>query len=181
MNHRLAHIIFGVSFMFYSCDISLFFYFSMIILLVAAAITDARSYKIPNGIIKISIMIWIVIVTVITINDTAMGINKIKEGMAGFLSVGIVMLIAYLLVKRRLGAGDVKISAILGLYLSLDAALMIIFIAMLLSAVVYPILNKLHTDNTCAHVIKIPLAPFFLAGTLIYSIDHIVTNSIILF
>ncbi|MCR4833701.1 MAG: prepilin peptidase [Butyrivibrio sp.] len=143
---------------------------------MAAVITDIRVYRIPNVVIKISIIVWIIIMSVITFIDTSKGIILIKEGIAGFISSGIIMLIAYQLVHRRLGAGDVKLSAILGLYLSFDAALKIIFIAMILSAATYPVIRKVYndTDNdidgTCTHRTKIPLAPFFLIGTLIYSI-----------
>lgn len=83
------------------------------------------------------------------------------DGLAGFLSGGLVFLVVYLVSRKGLGGGDVKLMAVSGLYLGFERTLVTMLYGSVLAALVGCVLI---VARRIGKKDPIPLAPFLLVG-----------------
>jgi len=77
--------------------------------------------------------------------------------------IGAILMVIYFLSKKALGLGDIKLIALMGLYITLSEVFAVAFIAFILSGVLSGLLllfGKVKKDSS------IPFAPFLLVSSI---------------
>lgn len=125
---------------------------------------DARERIIPNGLIGVGLIFWLVLMLLdIFVGGTPWLKLLVFSGIGG-IACGGVLLIISLIVKSALGMGDVKMFFVLGLlYGIMDVYGILLFsmIAMGIVSIILLIFKKVTTKST------IPMAPFVIFGFLL--------------
>ena len=127
----------------------------LIIGLCVIAWKDAMLKQIPNHMLLILVLVR----SVLLFDDMTTAIASF----VGFLIGGGVMLFGYLLSKGTMGAGDVKLMAVVGSYAGSDMILQVILWSTLAAAAYSLGLLSKNKTETCK---EIPFAPFVLLGTI---------------
>ncbi len=148
--------------------------FRIMILLYALffiAVIDHKTMTIPNKILLA--MLCAVIVTFIA--EAFMGnvYNSVINSLLGSAVCFVIFFIGKLISKNGMGMGDIKLAAVIGLYLGIDRALGAILWSLIAAAAVGVILM---VSKKAKAKSKISMGPFFFAGTLISHVIYIVSN-----
>lgn len=134
---------------------------------VLLAVTDYKVKKIPNAVtlllllLRCFFMAWGIIVHHDSIKTT------ILYSLVGMLFGGGFILICMIISKGGIGAGDLKIFAVIGLYFGLPGLIQIMVYSLLLSAlwaIGLLLTKKAKMKST------LPMAPFILTGLTVYYI-----------
>lgn len=130
--------------------------------LAVFTVTDYKNQFIPNKLIILLFMACVVVVGVSCLIDIENGIYLAGQCIFGGVISGIVFFACYLLSKRRLGAGDVKLAVIMGFYLGGQRALN----AFLYGTIVCCIYSLIQVARKkLGWKDGVPLAPFLTLGT----------------
>lgn len=132
--------------------------------LTLLAYIDLKRHIVPNKILMIMLVIWVMISGVNIILSPAEGIEQTFRALSGAFIGGLIFLLCYLLSRRQLGGGDVKLAFIMGLYLTGERIMGAIFYGVLLSCI-YSIVQLCRKKVGMKD--GIPLVPFLYIGTLI--------------
>lgn len=130
--------------------------------LAVLTVTDHKNQLIPNKLIVLLLIICVVVVGVDCLIDIENGIYLAGQCILGGMISGIVFFVCYLLSKRQLGAGDVKLAVIMGLYLGGQRALNAFLygtIVCCLYSLIQVARKKLSWKD------GVPLVPFLAFGT----------------
>ena len=125
-------------------------------------VIDCKRHKIPNNFLKILLFIWLIVMIVDIILNGRKGFGVLFLSLAGALLGGFLFLLCYIISKRRLGAGDVKLVFILGLFLTGQKIIEVIFYSMLvcfLFCFIQVYGRKIGRKK------EFPMTPFFYLGT----------------
>ena len=152
--------------MYYRYGKTLYFLHALIFIsvLIPIAVIDAQHYIIPNVISLIGLILGLGIVGAIAYFDN--NLDYLRLRLIGFVAGGLMLwLVAYIgsaiLRKKAMGGGDVKLMAIIGLFLGAWPALpMVIGFSALSGAIIGTILISTGKKNRQS---PIPYGPF-LAG-----------------
>jgi len=128
--------------------------------LFSLAWTDYKFKLIPNKIL----VILMVIKTLFFIMDWPWILADQIAATTGFLVGGGIFLLCYLITGGKIGAGDVKLFAVLGYWTGQDRILVIIGYSMLVLAVFLVVMlaaGKIHLKT------EMPIAPFVFVGTIL--------------
>lgn len=128
------------------------------------AIKDMRNKNIPNSMILALLVCWLFTIFPQLVVDIEIGLGRLKNAAIGFLIGGGLFLLVYLISKNGLGGGDVKLMAVVGLYLGMNGVLPAMLYGSILAAafgLVLILLKKISWKDT------IPLVPFLYVGILI--------------
>ena len=135
----------------------------VIAILWPAAVFDHREFRIPNGILLIGLILWAVILLpeMILAWDNVPG--ELLSGAiaaAGILVIGFLFL---LLAKGSLGMGDLKLLALMGLFLGIEGLIYSLLYSLLIAffAAVFLLITKKKKKKD-----HIPFAPYILLGTI---------------
>lgn len=131
---------------------------TLILLMGAAAISDIRSFIIPN-IIVLSILLLGFINLIVTEG------KGIGYGLSGLIGIGLLFFAIHYLTKGAIGIGDVKLLAAIGLFLGFWNTIGVLLLASLLSGlgcIFLIVLGRLKRDS------RVPFAPFIFIGGSIY-------------
>lgn len=137
--------------------------------LAVIASIDLSVKKIPNGLVAGLLSVWILFFAVDAIRAfdfSEIGALLLRSGL-GLLTGGGILLICMLISRGGLGAGDVKLFAVLGLFYGMIGVLNVLFYTCLFTAVVCIVLlvaRKLRFKDT------VPMSPFILAAAVLYDI-----------
>ena len=126
-------------------------------------VTDLRKKIIPNRLLLWMLGIFLPL-TACSFWEEGLtgGLERLIYGAMGCVLMGGLFLIAYFLSRRQLGGGDVKLVALMGLYLTATRIMGAVFYGLLFCAVfsiIRIIRKKLGRKD------GVPLAPFLFAGT----------------
>ncbi len=135
----------------------------LIVFLFYIAVVDFRTKQIKNITLKYMLRAYGVITGVELFLYPQQAWLGMKWGAVGFLFAGGLFLIAYILSKGAIGGGDVKLIAVMGLYLGYEWILGTLLYSLIASALVGGMLvvcKKRDKQDT------IPFAPFLLVGTI---------------
>lgn len=142
----------------------LFNYCAILFGMSIITIADIRKRIVPNIILFGLLIAWIGNF----LSGFLFGLKNMWEILAGsilgMVLTGLLFFICYLFSKGNLGEGDVKLAMIIGLYLTFNYAILIIFIASIccfLFSVIMIVLKKIEKKDTIAFV------PFLYLGILI--------------
>ncbi|MGE5485121.1 MAG: prepilin peptidase [Ignavibacteriales bacterium] len=124
--------------------------------MVAVAAVDIETYRIPNCLVTCG--------TVALASLTAAGFLPLRPSVAGALAGGLVMLIAAAASRGGMGAGDVKVSFVIGGFVGWPAITLALFTGFGMAAVAGLILMALRLKGRRD---VIPFGPFLAAGGII--------------
>ncbi len=133
----------------------------VLIYLVLLGYIDLKEKIIPNGLIGIGLIFWLVLTLIEIFVAKTPWLPLLKNCLLGGLLVGGVMFVIALIVKSALGMGDVKLFFVLGLLYGTVDTYSILLFSMIIMAVVSLILLALKKVNTKT---SIPMAPFVAIG-----------------
>jgi len=147
--------------------INLFRFTMLILLSYIAMIIDIKTKQIPNILVLIMIIAWLLLVVPVMFYDTGYGINMLLNSLLGLLAGGGIFLLVYIISRRGLGGGDVKFMAAAGLFLGFPETIPAIFYGTVFAAVtglILILIKKLNRKET------MPLVPFLFIGIMITAI-----------
>ncbi|WP_027008112.1 prepilin peptidase [Conexibacter woesei] len=130
----------------------------LVTFLVPIAVIDLDVRRIPNALTAPAAVLAIVLGALLAPHD-------LPEQLAAGAAALIFFMLPAMLSKKGMGMGDVKLAAVLGLYLG-RAVAPAIFIALILGVVV-GVAVMTSTGVTAGRKVKIPFGPFLAAGALI--------------
>ena len=110
------------------------------------------------------LLFWTAGVSMLLILQTEFGLTILFESLAGGTIGGIIFLLCYLLSKGQLGAGDVKLVFVMGLYLTGERIIGAVFYGTLICCV-YSVLLLIRKKITRKD--GVPMTPFLYLGTII--------------
>lgn len=128
------------------------------------AVIDHKKHVIPNRLLLFLTAVWTAVAGAAIIRETAYGMALLFQSLAGALAGGLIFLFCYVLSRRQLGAGDVKLAFVMGLYLTGQRIIGAVFygiIACFFYSVIQLIRKKIGLKD------GIPLVPFLYIGVLI--------------
>lgn len=129
------------------------------VLLTYISIVDYTIQKIPN-----TMVLYLLVIKLI---DMVVTKEKWLETSLAFVLFLIVMAILYRFSKGGLGAGDVKLIAVLALYLGLEQTCIVLILAcglIIFYALLRWLFKKHHWQSS------VPMAPFVLVGYIAHSV-----------
>ena len=138
--------------------------FDIFLWLGILAVTDIKRKIIPNKILVLLLLFWTAGVSMLLILQTEFGLTILFESLAGGTIGGIIFLLCYLLSKGQLGAGDVKLVFVMGLYLTGERIIGAVFYGTLICCV-YSVLLLIRKKITRKD--GVPMTPFLYLGTII--------------
>lgn len=130
----------------------------------AASLQDLREKRVPNSLILSMLGAWVVVIVPQLLLHTEQALVLLLSGLIGFFMGGLLFLMVYLVSRRGLGGGDVKLMAVSGLYLGAGGVLPAMLYGSVFSAVTAIVLIAL---KRIGRRDAIPLVPFLYAGMLI--------------
>lgn len=126
-----------------------------------AAWKDIREKRIPNKLVIAMLGIWVLVIVPQMFFRMEYALYLILSSAIGFLMAGIVFLVVYMVSRKGLGGGDVKLMAVSGLYLGTNHVLPAMLYGSVFAGVtgaILIVLKKIGLKDT------IPLVPFLYAG-----------------
>lgn len=135
-----------------------------ICVMASLSVCDIKKTLIPNRVIFSSLLIWMLVVSVSIIFNTSQGVALLGKSLIGGIISGLIFLFCYLVTKKKLGAGDVKLAFVLGLYMTSERMFGGIFYGSILCcafSIIQIIRKKLSLKS------GVPMVPFLYLGCLI--------------
>ena len=136
------------------------------------AVIDFKLQIIPNKALLVMLLAW----AAISAAQIIAGENPLSllfDSLIGGIAAGGIFFLGNLLSHNGMGMGDVKLMALAGLYLGINKVMALIFWALALSLVTGLVLMAAKKAKIKT---AIPLAPFFLAGSLISNTLYILSG-----
>jgi prepilin signal peptidase PulO-like enzyme (type II secretory pathway) len=133
-------------------------------LMSVVAYLDFKYHFISNRLLLIFMILWLGILGLEIIIETEVGLQLLFQGLLGAIVGGLIFLLCYLLSRGQLGAGDVKLVFVMGLYLTGYRIIGAIFYAVIL-CFIYSLILLLSKKIGLKD--GVPLAPFLYIGTII--------------
>lgn len=138
-------------------------YYILIWTLAVVAWIDQGSKRIPNKALLFLLILRTMILVLECVLYRGYWMSILMSAGAGLLFAGGMFLLCFLISRGGMGAGDVKLSAMLGYYMGGGAVFTAIFLTVLSSAI-YSAVALFLKKATLKQ--EIPFAPFVLAGAL---------------
>lgn len=136
----------------------------LIIFVYIASVTDIRSKRVPNKLVGAMAAAWILVIVPQLFFQTEKALAIMLSGLIGFVMAGLLFLVVYLISRKGLGGGDVKLMAAAGLYLGVNGVLPAMLYGSVLASVFALVLilaKKIGRKDA------IPLVPFLYVGMLL--------------
>lgn len=135
-----------------------------ICVMASLSVCDIKKTVVPNRVIFTSLFIWMLVISVSIIFNTSQGVALLGKSLIGGVISGVIFLFCYLVTKKKLGAGDVKLAFILGLYMTSERMFGGIFYGSILCCLfsIVQIMRKKLSFKS-----GVPMVPFLYMGCLI--------------
>ena len=129
-----------------------------------AAYIDLRMRKVPNRLVLALLVIWLALTAVHIIIAIEPALSVLVQSLIAGAAAGGFFLFIYMVSRKGIGGGDVKLFAVIGLYMTFTKVMQILFFCSLLTVLVSAVLliTKRATMKSA-----IPLVPFLYIGMLI--------------
>ena len=129
-----------------------------------AAYLDFKTRKVPNKLVLIMLAVWAVLMAGYVIVDIEPAIKLLVQSLIGGAAAGGLFLAIYYVSRKGVGGGDIKLIAVMGLFMTMAKLMPMLFFSALSSALFSAVLliTKRATMKSA-----IPLVPFLYLGTLI--------------
>ena len=125
---------------------------------------DQKEKRIPNKILMILLILRVFILAAEWLMYPEFGLSMAFSAGLGMLFGGGLFFVAYLVSRGGIGFGDVKLFAVIGVYMGSGSIFSVVFLTVVVSAVysiVMLILKKIKLKE------EIPFAPFVLIGAIL--------------
>lgn len=135
------------------------------ILLIGMAVLTVMDYKIqliPNKFLLFMVGIWLVVIVGTALVQPSIAMTLILQGILGAAVGAVIFGVCYMLSRKQLGAGDVKLAIVMGLYMNPSCSVCSYLIGTVLCCVVslgLIIAKKIGWKDS------IPMVPFLTVGT----------------
>ena len=129
-----------------------------------AAVGDVKERIVPNSLIKVMLMAWVLVIVPQLFVNIDMGIRLLILSFVGTIVCAIVMLVVYFASRKGLGGGDVKFTTVAGLYLGFECVFAALLYGSVFSAITGLILMALKKIGPRD---QLPLIPFLYAGMIL--------------
>ena len=165
-------VIFFVWLIAFAGELSAYFllrYALLIILAYTAMVFDINTKRIPNTLVIVMLLVWLLLIMPVIFYETADGLRILVDSIYGLLIGGGLFLLVYIISRKGLGGGDVKFMAAAGLYLGFAGTVPAILYGTVLAAITGLVLiaiKKIGRKDT------MPLVPFLFAGIMITIFTH---------
>ena len=136
----------------------------IVITMAILAYTDYKERRIPNRVLGAGAAIWLLLMAMALFTDREEAVSLLQRSIVGALIAGGAFLLCYIIVRGRIGAGDVKMAALMGLYLGSTRIATALVAGVVISAV-YSVVMILARKLTVKD--GLPMAPFLFLGTII--------------
>ena len=125
-------------------------------------IIDCKRHQIPNDFLKLLLGNWGIVMTFDIIIHEKDGLELLFMSLLGAFVGGGIFLLCYMISGKRLGAGDVKLVFLLGLFLTGQRIIEVIFYSTLLSLLfcLFQLYGRKMEKRK-----EFPMTPFFYLGT----------------
>lgn len=125
--------------------------------LVVATVIDLYHRIIPDGLLLVAGVLGLPLVYL-------QSLDTLKWGVIGFLTAGLVMYLIAVVSKGGMGGGDIKLAAIMGLYLSLKPVALALLLAFVLGGVIGLVLLA---SGKKGRKDALPFGPFLAMGSVL--------------
>ncbi|MBU0710629.1 prepilin peptidase [bacterium] len=168
----LSAVLFVIIYHVYGFNYEFFFYTTLSVLLLTVTFTDLEKGKIPNSVILLGVVLGLLMSLIFwpvrPPSWTGWPLNFTNSLIAFLVGGGIMIFWAaagkLLFKKESLGAGDIKLVAMAGIFLGLQNTLLALFLSFLtatIAGISMILLKKARMDS------RLPFAPFLASGALI--------------
>lgn len=132
--------------------------------LFAAAWIDSESHRIPNKLLLAMLCLRILLLVVECFTYFSFSITIILSSIFGAIAGSVIFGICYLVSRGGMGAGDVKLFAVIGFFTNIRSVMLIAFFSICAAAVysVVQLIRKKIDFKTA-----IPFGPFVIIGTIL--------------
>lgn len=163
-------LLFLLVYNYFGLTVEAFFYLALLFMLLAIALIDFEHRIVPNTIVAIGLgigfLFYIPVIADIWLELPGWLVLKreLVDAAGGFLLGGGVMLIILLVSRGGMGAGDMKLMALIGLFVGLRGAAVVMLLGFFLGAIVgvtFMALGKLTRKDA------LPFAPYLSLAALI--------------
>ena len=166
----LTGFLFLLLFVIFNLSIDFVFYLTLLFLLLAISLIDLKHRIVPNRIVAAGLIAalifylpkllsyWLQIPSILLV------IQDPLDGLLGMLLGSGIMLVIFLVSKGGMGAGDIKLMAMIGLYVGLRGTAVVLFLGFIFGALVgitFMALRKLTRKDA------LPFAPYLALATLV--------------
>ncbi len=162
--------IFAFSFYHFGFIIDAFFYLVLIYLLLAIALIDLKHRIVPNKLVATGLIAGFIFylpvagALVLKLPPWLIIERSLLDALGGFLVGGAIMLIIILVSRGGMGAGDMKLMAMIGLFVGLRGTAVVMLLGFFLGAIVgvtFMALGKLTRKDA------LPFAPYLSMAAVI--------------
>lgn len=164
-------ILFITVFQRFSFTSDALFYLMLLFLLLAIALIDLEHRIVPNVLVAAGLLAGSVFYIPILIDYWTAGLpawllisQNVLDSIYGMLLGGGVLLLIFLVSRGGMGAGDIKLMAMIGFYVGLRSTAVVMLLGFFIGALVgvlFMIIGRLTRKDA------LPFAPFLSAATLI--------------
>lgn len=135
--------------------------FVMLTAMTVLCMTDYWERVVPNRILLLLLLLFIIILGLQGVRDMSVVMSALPSVVLGLLFCMISFGLGYLISHRNMGAGDVKLALIMGLYLTGEYVVGAIFYGCVISAV-FSVVQL--SRKKLSRKDMIPFVPFLYAG-----------------
>ncbi|MGL5641448.1 MAG: prepilin peptidase [Paraclostridium sp.] len=161
----LTGVLFALTYVTFGYEVQTLYYIFLVSLLIIITFIDIDHYIIPDSLILIGC------ITAIIVNFLGYGVPFI-DGLKGAVFAGggvlvVTLIIEYLVKKEVMGGGDIKLYAMIGLFLGTKLSLLTILISIYIGGaygIIFIIYNKVKNREFSS---MIPFGPFISIAAVI--------------
>ena len=142
----------------------LIFNLCLSVFLTILAAVDLEYKRVPNRVLLVMLVVYALAAGIYILTDISNGLAFVFVSAAGSLFAGVSFLLCYIISRRQLGGGDVKLAFLLGLYLGggrIFGAIIYGILCCFIYSVVQLCRRRLGLRD------GVPLVPFLYLGVLI--------------
>ena len=136
----------------------------LIIILATLTVCDIKKKIVPNRVILAALVFWMLVICTSIVANMTIGVALLGQSLIGGVIAGAIFLLCYVISKKKLGAGDVKLAFIIGLYMTSARMFGGIFYGSILCCV-FSIVQLIRKKITVKS--GVPMIPFLYMGCLI--------------
>lgn len=155
-------VLYLLLFLKFGLSYSFIFYALFSSLLLVIAMIDFKTGIIPNKLIIFGILLGSIYLMMNWIINCTFLI--IKDGILGFFAGALIILVIILISRGGMGAGDMKLMGVIGLFLGLKGVVLTLFFGILMGGIIgaFLLMTKIKDRKSA-----IPFGPFLALGTFV--------------
>lgn len=166
----LTGLLFLFTFYHFGFNLSALFYLTLLYLLLAISLIDLEHRIVPNTLVGTGFAAALILqipslaAAVLAVPEVLITGRPISDALFGMLAGGGVLLLVFIISRGGMGAGDVKLIAMIGFFVGLSGTAVVLLLAFLFGALVgvtFMILGKLTRKDA------LPFAPYLALAAFI--------------